>query len=706
MVNEPKSITSKEIVISFGDNNLEKKYTLDARALFTLRKRHAFLAAVHNAIIKQVRKVELTVVPIDPKAEYNEKTMERIKNFIKTGFGINGEKNFRGRMIDTKKWYGDAFAEIIKDSSSGEPIRIKYIQPVETMQIKADEYGDITGYPQVVDGVVNYTFAPDEIIHLIEHDDEYSMFGYSDIESLFVPLLLDMLADQYSIKKLENDATPSGILYPKSESTKQLSREELLSLRALFIEQIQNNPNKPVFLGREYGFIEMIKEKDIDFQELRRMVKEKIMSVYSVLPMQVAVVETGRLANPEQQIEIGEEYIKQELESIQETYNMLIMPQFQNSENLMFKFSELEPKLDAKKKEAEIKLINAQIAKQLSTIPDTFTKNEIRNIIDYEPLDDGDELISAPPSGFSGFSLSDNLLTEKTTKPFGGYDDFDTCVEQNSDKDNPEAYCAAIMQAAEGKSEKDFETKAFINHKITRAKGERKIENDFGVIYAKFIKDSIRLAKKEFPKQPISFFEKAKDLLIEKDLSAFEIAMGILVNKLSDKLQKSTKENSSDIFSSAKQSLGFSLNQNDKKAIDLLLSARKGGFDAVKSFSEKQKEGLFEVFKNAYEGQLNIDTMVSNMREFSDDETYKLTRIARTESHRFSTGGRIAGYQDLEERRGEQFTYNWVGPDDERTSDECKEILDGNPYPLDEIIRLTNNGVVHPNERHTIVRNI
>ena len=36
--------------------------------------------------------------------------------------------------------------------------------------------------------------------------------------------------------------------------------------------------------------------------------------------------------------------------------------------------------------------------------------------------------------------------------PFAGYEDFDDCVAQNSDKDDPGAYCAAIKQAVEGLS--------------------------------------------------------------------------------------------------------------------------------------------------------------------------------------------------------------------------------------------------------------
>lgn len=38
--------------------------------------------------------------------------------------------------------------------------------------------------------------------------------------------------------------------------------------------------------------------------------------------------------------------------------------------------------------------------------------------------------------------------------PFGDYADFEDCVSKNQDKDNPQAYCAAIKKQAEGESNK------------------------------------------------------------------------------------------------------------------------------------------------------------------------------------------------------------------------------------------------------------
>jgi len=43
-------------------------------------------------------------------------------------------------------------------------------------------------------------------------------------------------------------------------------------------------------------------------------------------------------------------------------------------------------------------------------------------------------------------------LQAALSKPFGGYKDFAACVAANSDKEDPEAYCATIMRAIEGKA--------------------------------------------------------------------------------------------------------------------------------------------------------------------------------------------------------------------------------------------------------------
>lgn len=731
MVDEPKkpeiketgqieSSVSKTMLFGFGGQGVARtsssgQLRITSRQLFQLRKRHSYIAAVHNAIIKQVKKVELMVTRIDPKLPFNEETKKRMEAFIRTGFGELGEKEFRGRMIDTKKWNGDAFAEIVFDAAGmNEPVMVQYVM-AETMRILPNIHGQIVGYPQVVDGALIATFSPENIMHLKEHHDEYSFFGYPDLESLLSALLLDTLAEEHSTAKLENDATANGIL-----SFENAAEDDLARLRVLFIKELRQNPGKPVFLNATPQWLPMDAGalKDIDFQELHRMVKERVMMVYSVLPMQVAVVETGKLANPEQQLEIGEEYIRQELEQQQNMYNLKLTPKFQNSENLMYKFAELDPKLDASKKEADIAFVKVQTAEKMASMPGIYTINEVRNATGHEEVEDGDlrsRPIAAPNLFAPPIPPTENATKSVETKPFAGYANFEDCVAQNSDKENPQAYCAAIMQAVEG-SPAEQEKKSLTICKISRVKIERAFSEDLTRIQGRFTKEAVKLAKQHYPKEDLTkkvidsilnpiIGQQNKKETAEKSASGFELALAPIVAKLKQEIEDSTKKHALAAFKVSKESLGFAMNQQDEKAVLASLMSR-GTIDAIKDFSAAQKAGFREVVQNAISEGLDLNKMVKDMRNFSETETYKLERIARTESNRLVNEGRFSGYEELEERRGEEYEYDWIGPDDDRTTEICTDIKANNPYSLEEIERATDGGEPHINCRHNAVRRV
>ena len=657
-VNEGEIVAGipKTLMLTAGDQGATRGnslgYRVTSKQLYTLRKRHPYLAAVHNAIIKQVKKVELQVVPIDAKKAVNEIAKAKMEAFAKNGFGQFGEKEFRGRMVDTKKWNGDAFAEIVFSADvNHEPILIQYIY-AETMRILPDEHGIISGYPQVVDGELNVVFPPDNVMHLKEHDDEYSFFGFSDIESLFGTLLLDVLADEHSTAKLENDAMPAGILtFPENDD-----ETTLLRMRAFYITQLRQNPNKPVFLNKNVQWIPMgaVGMKDIDYQELHRSAKERIMMVYSVLPMQVAVVETGKLANPEQQLEIGEEYIRQELEVIQSAYNQKLTSRFKDTENLMFKFGDLDPKLDSIQKQATIDKTKAELAKLLSSIPGAFTVNEIREASGHEKLlTGGEEIVQQPEPQFGPVGL-----------------------------------------AEEGISEKEIETKALEIHKAGISKGKADMNSRFESAYAGFMKKAIKIAKDNYSKR-------AKAPL------AFDIAITAISRELRKKLEESAKDGATSTYMKSEEALGVGFGIKDEKAITTLLTLKNGAYDSVKSFTDSQKIGLANTMDEAFNEGLDLRNMVKSMQEYSDAETYKLERIARTESHRFGNQGRIAGYTELEDRRGKKYQYNILNTEDDRTCELCFDVVQGSPYEsLNEATAALNHGVIHPSCRCVISRDM
>lgn len=111
----------------------------------------------------------------------------------------------------------------------------------------------------------------------------------------------------------------------------------------------------------------------------------------------------------------------------------------------------------------------------------------------------------------------------------------------------------------------------------------------------------------------------------------------------------------------------------DQAFIDAISSAKLwDAFDGVEgALSARMSEVVKELLGSP--GGFSYDEMVERMRELVDLESYRLERIARTESHAFVMRGRKLGFQrsDPDDTR---LLYDWVGPDDRRTSDVCKAI--------------------------------
>jgi len=115
----------------------------------------------------------------------------------------------------------------------------------------------------------------------------------------------------------------------------------------------------------------------------------------------------------------------------------------------------------------------------------------------------------------------------------------------------------------------------------------------------------------------------------------------------------------------------------------------------------------------------SIPTIVQNMRQVGVGETYKLTRIARTEINQIANEGRLRGYKRAEGRMGVQFKYSLIIGKDTRTCPAHQELdsrIPSNGMYLNELImlqqeigskyrmNLRGHSLLHPNQRTSLVR--
>jgi len=115
----------------------------------------------------------------------------------------------------------------------------------------------------------------------------------------------------------------------------------------------------------------------------------------------------------------------------------------------------------------------------------------------------------------------------------------------------------------------------------------------------------------------------------------------------------------------------------------------------------------------------SIPVIVQNMRQVGIGETYKLTRIARTEINQIANEGRLRGYKIAEQRMGQQFKYGLIIGKDRRVCPAHKELAQRQPKGgmyLNELImlqqevgakyrmNLRGHSLLHPNQRTQLVR--
>ncbi len=184
-----------------------------------------------------------------------------------------------------------------------------------------------------------------------------------------------------------------------------------------------------------------------------------------------------------------------------------------------------------------------------------------------------------------------------------------------------------------------------------------------------------------------------------------------------------------DTASEAMASILDSVSTNDQEvldAIELFKPFKDTFLDFSLTTSNKFRSMVEDTFRERQSA--SIDTLVSQMQNITSEETYKLERIARSESQIFALAGREKGYKDVEADRGQKLLYVWNVYKDDRTSRQCREIerrvqvltrdRSTNGVPLDELkqivfdVQSEMNGskwivrdwLVHPNCRSRFLR--
>jgi len=164
--------------------------------------------------------------------------------------------------------------------------------------------------------------------------------------------------------------------------------------------------------------------------------------------------------------------------------------------------------------------------------------------------------------------------------------------------------------------------------------------------------------------------------------------------------------------------LAVDFDQSDEDAIRVLNSG-KVQTNIYNELSFALSAKLNAEINNAVVEGRSIPNTVSEMQKILNTETYKLTRIARTEIINVTNEGRLASYKKIERLRKKPFKYTLVVAAGARTCAAHKELdsrIPSEGVTMDKLIALQQeigarygmtlrgNSLLHPNQRTVLMR--
>lgn len=357
-------------------------------------------------------------------------------------------------------------------------------------------------------------FTSAKVLHITKHKQGRA-YGQSPIIPL-MGVIAGYLNLQNYIGDLFTGTIPKTIL-----NVGDISNAEMKAMLALIEQQLVGgqSPYGLVTINGGTGFalhklIDSAKEGQ--FLDLLYYYREEICAVFGIPPMKLGFVQTGKLANPEQQLDVWYDVVDLMQRRISQLFNTRIMPLL-GITDWEFCFNSIRPKRDAER---------AQILKEQGAAISNLRQesiisiNEARSMLNLEALQ--------VPEARDPFFLSPKLSINMGASNAGGDPEATPGGEGETTGEEPEADVEALFAPPEKKGRRRNDEFVFnLENEITLDDDSRNI-----------IFDNIR---KNTARDPLNEIEAEQSPKLEKGLT---VQQSVFANELIDALDS--------VFSSSK----------------------------------------------------------------------------------------------------------------------------------------------------------
>lgn len=495
---------------------------------------------------ERLRIIEFIKKP-NPDEEYDDFTRKWLDDAFKYDSGIiNKVFNPLGEMLQLrvadgatfkknpdKHGYFDRRTDIIYDKTEAAGT-VPVSNANEVANSFSSIFSDTAAYFQYVNNVASQIpipFGKREIIWVSFNPSSDNVYTNNSYLEDSIDLLLSLVYGvKYNLDFYQNGNTPEGIINAVGATKKDLKK-----IKSQLNHSIRT-PKDGFGMSRRVGFrMPVVNMDNIDFvklnlssQEMEIIEQQKWFTKVFFMRFGLNADEMGftddsnRATSTQQTKNARKKALAPIFQKIANMYNYHVVPEFEFGKFFDFKFDfydVIEQKLLRELQELEINMgINSpqmiaddegidfeKIKKDKEeNMSFEFSDDNIQGDKEEIPQEEKDEsnLIEEKKEAKSmgamtgGEGTQDHVMNPNNNhnielKPFGGYSNFQDCVSKNSDKGDPEAYCATIMRKVEGKSTNEYKSKL---RELPKKTATETVLDDFSKEYDKMIRDVIKKA--------------------------------------------------------------------------------------------------------------------------------------------------------------------------------------------------------------------
>ena len=299
---------------------------------------------------------------------------------------------------------GNAYIEANRGLSGRQPPRELWVQRPDRMRVIPAKNGMVEGYEYEANGVrVRWSSDPitgaSDILHFKDFHPLNDWYGMSPIEAAAFSIDQHNQAGMWNQALLQNGARPSGALVwetPPSEPERKRLEQTLLDQY-----QSPSNAGRPMIIGGKLDWKEMgATPKDMDFLNVKLSSARDICRAFGVPPVLVVEGEGTYNNRADARLELWEQTIIPLLDRATDSLNAWLVPMFGNGLTLKYDLDQVSALIPRRVQHRDMVVREYQAG--------LITLNEAREALEYEPMDNGDEV-----RGSGMFMLSDNAKREK-----------------------------------------------------------------------------------------------------------------------------------------------------------------------------------------------------------------------------------------------------------------------------------------------------